>query len=52
MSVFIVYENDFDDWNVIAVFDSLDKARVRRAEKESENTRDWITYNIEEWDVE
>lgn len=51
MTVFILYENDFGHWNVIEVFDSLDKARVRHAEKESENTRDWITYNIEAWDV-
>lgn len=52
MSVFIVYENDFGHWSVIGVFDDLDKARVAHAEKDSENTRDWISYNIEEWDVQ
>lgn len=52
MSVFILYENDFGHAYVIGVFNSLDKARTEQAIKMSENTKDWISYQVEEWDVQ
>lgn len=51
MTVFIVYESDFGHLSIIDVVNSLDKARLVQAEKESTNDKDWITYFTEEWDV-
>lgn len=52
MTVFLLYEIDFGSWQVVDIFDSIEKAQVEKDSKESENTLDWISYSIQEWDVE
>lgn len=51
MKVFVVYEIDFGSWEVLDIFDSIDKAKVLQVNKESENTLDWVSYTIQEWGV-
>lgn len=51
MTVFVLYEIDSGSWQVLDIFDNIEKARVEKYSKESENTLDWISYSIQEWNV-
>ena len=51
-TVFVVIESDFGSHCIQHIVDSLDKARVLQAKMELSNSKYWIKYRIEEWDVE
>lgn len=52
MTIYIVMEYDFGSGYVVSVHDNIDSARVKFASKEAENTSDWVSYTIEEWETE
>lgn len=52
MTIYIVMGYDFGAAHIVSVHDNIDSARVKFAKVDSENSYDWVTYGIEEWDVE
>lgn len=52
MIVFIVIESDFGSSFIQHLVNSIDKAQLLKAELEQKNTKDWVSYRIEEWNVE
>ena len=52
MKVFLLMELDFGSGYVVSVHSDIDSAQIKKANKESENIREWVSYQVEEWETE